>query len=46
MPGTLAPEEFDRWLSEDENPRDLMRPFERPDDDVASEHAGEQSEER
>jgi putative SOS response-associated peptidase YedK len=28
MPAILAPQEFDRWLSEDTNPRDLMRPFE------------------
>jgi putative SOS response-associated peptidase YedK len=28
MPAILAPDEFDRWLGEDENPRDLMRPFE------------------
>jgi putative SOS response-associated peptidase YedK len=27
MPAILAPDEFDRWLNDDENPRDLMRPF-------------------
>jgi hypothetical protein len=28
MPAILAPDEFDRWLSADADPRDLMRPFE------------------
>src|SRR4051812_14263093 len=27
MPAILAPDEFEGWLSEDENPRNLMRPF-------------------
>jgi putative SOS response-associated peptidase YedK len=27
MPAILGPDEFDRWLGEEVNPRDLMRPF-------------------
>ena len=27
MPAILAPDEFNRWLSDDENPRNLMRPL-------------------
>jgi putative SOS response-associated peptidase YedK len=27
MPAILSSEEFDRWLGEDADPRDLMRPF-------------------
>jgi putative SOS response-associated peptidase YedK len=27
MPAIIAPDEFEGWLSEDENPRNLMRPF-------------------
>ena len=27
MPAILAPDDYDRWLSEEPDPRDLLRPF-------------------
>ena len=42
MPLILAPSDYLRWLSEETDPRELMRPFP-ASRDVADLHAGQQA---
>ena len=46
MPVILAPADYARWLGEEPDPRDLMRPSPPTDADVADFDTGQQARER